>query len=205
MGQYLDEDPMKDLDVVRAVKRVRDYYIGTKYTGRRFDFLDGGGQRDEHVFTSDDIVAVSMLSVTIPPTASIEILEKRRDELSRLLCKIPVGQSLWQVPEGTVSTSSAASALFKMLKSIPGVGWVTAHKLLARKRPDLLPVYDRVVKARLQPRSSKFWIPLRNSLLKNDHEVVDRLEVIREEATLPDPQPSLLRILDVSIWMTSQG
>lgn len=84
-----------------------------------------------------------------------------------------------------------------------GVGWVTAHKLCARKRPKLLPVYDRVVKAALQPRRKDFWIPLRETLRASD-KIVPRLEEVKRLAQIPD-EVSLLRVLDVAVWMTSQG
>lgn len=93
--------------------------------------------------------------------------------------------------------------LWAKLETIEGVGWVTANKLLARKRPQLLPVYDRMVKARLQPRSSDLWIPLRNSFLRDDGAMIERLAEIRSRAEL-DVTPSLLRVFDVAMWMTAQ-
>lgn len=79
---------------------------------------------------------------------------------------------------------------------------MTAAKLLARKRPHLLPVYDQVVKAALQPRSGRFWEPLWEEL--QDVRLVDRLEAVRSEAGV-DGAVSLLRILDFAIWMRNCG
>ena len=203
---FLQNDPMPDLLGRDAVRRVKRYYDPKgKYSGRRFEFFGMGDDGDaaKTEFVANDIVAVSMLSVSIPGSAAIEILETKREVLNRLLEKIPQNVPLWEVTEREIDPkASAASELWKALENVQGVGWVTANKLLARKRPELLPVYDRIVKARLQPRSRTFWVPLRNSLRANDGALVTRLNEIRSLANL-DVRPSLLRILDVAIWMTS--
>jgi hypothetical protein len=87
------------------------------------------------------------------------------------------------------------------LNDVPGIGWVTANKLCARKRPLLLPVYDTVVKAALQPTRQSFWEPLRNEFA--DGELQSRLMELRDEAGVPNL--SLLRVLDVAVWMRNQG
>ena len=143
-------------------------------------------------------MAVSLLSVQIPGQAAINILEDT--SVAEGLIEIPCGVDLWNAPIGVVEPSSAADQIFGRLKGINGVGWVTAHKLLARKRPQLLPVYDRVVKGMLQPRSPKFWIPLWETL--QDPAIPERLKEIRVAAGL-DESISLLRVLDVALWMAS--
>jgi hypothetical protein len=72
--------------------------------------------------------------------------------------------------------------------------------LLARKRPHLLPVYDRVVKAALQPTKRTFWRPLWETL--QDRAVTGRLEELRR---VLDLDVSLLRVLDVAVWMRNWG
>jgi hypothetical protein len=192
----------------KAVKRVARYHSDAKptFAGRKFESLGGGGDRPAVVneFTAEDLVAVSLLSVHIPGEAALEILEAQSEELNGLLSRIPHDVTLWDADPSIVDDkSSDAASLWHKLDHITGVGWVTANKLLARKRPHLLPVYDRVVKAALQPRRKDFWIPLRNSLLSNDGEAIARLEEIRVSAGLMEGHP-LLRVLDVAVWMTSQ-
>jgi Family of unknown function (DUF6308) len=204
MTDYLQHSPAPYLEGQQAIRSVQRYFNPNgAFSGRRFEFLGGGGHRADvaNAFTAFDIVAVSLLSVDIPGNASIEILETESEALSKLLVKIPVGVTLWEAREADVDdNSSAAAKLWFRLRDIKGVGWVTANKLVARKRPDLLPVYDNVVKKKLQPRSEEFWIPLRNSLLRDDRAILNRLSEIRELAQL-EVEPSLLRILDVAVWM----
>lgn len=81
---------------------------------------------------------------------------------------------------------------------------MTAHKLLARKRPHLLPVYDSVLRDALQGSTRAFWLPLRNELLQQGGALVDRLAQLRDDAGLP-PETPLLRVLDVAVWMRNFG
>jgi hypothetical protein len=109
----------------------------------------------------------------------------------------------WEVDEQEIADDSPAGKLWKSLEAVSGIGWVTAHKLCARKRPDLLPVYDRVVKAALQPRRKRFWLPL-HATLQDNHEIIVRLEQIKLLSGIPE-EVSLLRVLDVAVWMSSHG
>jgi hypothetical protein len=195
--------PFLDLD--DATKRVRRYYTETKFTGRQFEWFAGGGDRPEtrDCFTSDDIVAISLLSVYIPGEASLAILQEQWAKLNALLADIPNDVDLRNAPEELIVDGGKADQLWQMLENISGVGWVTAGKLCARKRPRLIPVYDRIVKAALSPGRKSFWTDLRNTL-RAQPDVVQRLDDIRSRTEI-NPDTSLLRVLDVAVWMMSQG
>lgn len=199
----LQGDVWKFLDEV-GVQQVRAYYDPTSgFSGSRFELFAGGGDfiGRHNVFTSDDLVAVTLLEMTVPGNAALALLERDTGGFSELLSAIPVDVDLWDVPDIDIGPDSAAALLWSRLMEFPGMGWVTTSKLLARKRPRLLPVYDTVVKAALQPTSDAFWIPLRGEL--QDSEIKERLREIRNEAVLDD-RVSLLRILDVAIWMRNR-
>jgi hypothetical protein len=206
-AQPLSGDLMFYLEGSNAEDRVRTYFSESEplYTGRRFELLGGGGDTtdDADEFTAEDIVAVSLLSVDIPGSAALKILESG-DQLNNLLALVPKGTTLWEVDPAKVDDmKSDAANLWNELRKIRGVGWVTANKLIARKRPHLIPVYDRVVKAALQPDSTMFWLPLRNSLLANDGHALERIQEIKSKVGL-DRRYSLLRVMDAAVWMTSQ-
>lgn len=81
-----------------------------------------------------------------------------------------------------------------------GVDWVIARKLLARKRPRLLPVYDKVVRCALgRPRPS-FWLALHAALREDDRALHHELLALRQVAGVPETV-SALRICDVTVWM----
>jgi hypothetical protein len=181
-----------------ALPRLERYF--SDKTGRRFERLDGGGDRSEVAdrFTADDLVAVSMLGVEIHPQAAIAILETQATELNGLLAEIPNHVDLWDVPEAVVTDNSPADRLWHSLVAIHGIGPVIAGKLLARKRPRLIPVYDSVVSAAVGE-SEQLWLTLRTAL--QDNGLRTRLAALRAESKV-GTDISLLRILDVAIWMS---
>lgn len=75
-----------------------------------------------------------------------------------------------------------------------------AGKLLARKRPRLLPVYDKVVRCALgRPRPS-FWLALYAALREDDRALHRQLLALRQVAGVPEAV-SALRVCDVAVWM----
>ncbi len=79
------------------VRRYLDDAAGrARYSGAYFERIGGGGDRLEaaNVFTADDLLAVSMLSVRIEGYHALEILHYRADELNGLLSQIPSGIAL---------------------------------------------------------------------------------------------------------------
>ena len=194
---FLDDD---------AAERLRTYFHSGTFTGGRFESLAGGGDRAQvaNSIEADDIVAVSLLSVHIPGRANLQILETRSDEISKLLREVPTNVDLWDAPDGDIAPGSPADRLWALLERLPGSGWVTAGKLLARKRPRLIPVYDQFVHSALQrpAKDESFWLSLREAL-RSDESIVDRLRELKELASLDGV--SLLRVLDVAIWMKVHG
>ncbi|MFJ1709305.1 DUF6308 family protein [Kitasatospora sp. NPDC088346] len=78
-------------------------------------------------------------------------------------------------------------------------GGVTAGKLLARKRPRLLPVYDRVVRCAVG-RPASFWLSLRDALAADGRALHRHLLDLRTAAALPGTV-SALRVCDIVVWM----
>jgi Family of unknown function (DUF6308) len=79
---------------------------------------------------------------------------------------------------------------------------VAAGKLLARKRPRLLPVYDsRIKKILKRPHTDNKWWRDLHDQLTNDTGFVEELESVRKKAGAD--HMSLLRVFDVMCWMFS--
>jgi hypothetical protein len=151
----------QDLDVARLTRILADdqacrdlrLYFGVglgrgklpPFTGGRFEFLDGGGDRPDacNRFTASDILSIEMLSVQLPPLVALDLLEGALGEEAAVLLKqIPTSVPLWDdEAEGLIEDDGPADSVWRLLESQDGVGWVTAGKLLARKRPSLIPVY----------------------------------------------------------------
>ena len=193
-------------DISDAAATLERYFDASSpkeyYTGGFFERLDGGGDRPgvRNIFTGADIVAVSMLSVDIPPRAVKAVLGMERD-LSQLLSEIPWDVDL--VNGGHhIGPSSSAAAAWERLTKVEGIAWVTANKLLARKRPRLLPVYDRVVRDEVG-RPTSFWASLHASLAADNSALHGKLLAIREKAGVGD-DISAIRVFDAVTWLAAQ-
>lgn len=200
MGQAI-RDP-------RAVDDVRAYFAADeqghpRFSGSWFERIDGGGGRADVAdrFTAADMTAVTMLSVRVPAHTAIRLIETDKERLGSLLTAIPTGIEP-DHPRGReqlVTDGSAADTLWTQLKAYDGVGWVIAGKLLARKRPQLIPVYDDYVRAGVG-RPKSWWISVADFFEGGENR--QRLDGIRSKADLPDgPAVSRLRLLDIILWM----
>jgi hypothetical protein len=184
-----------------AVLNVGRYFNTDLYTGARFERLDGGGDRPEvaHQFTASDLTAVRCLGTDIHPSAAIAILETHANRLSALLRRTP-HTPLHEAPLNEIDASSSAGTLLSMLRSddFPHLGRMTALKLLARKRPHLVPCYDIVVARVLdKPRGVLRCL---HSWFHDDPERAKALAEMRDEVGGIE-DISLLRCMDAAVWM----
>lgn len=173
------------------------------YAGGRFELLDGGGDRTEvcNRFTASDIVALKLLSVELPAQVALDLLEGALGEqAASLLQRIPTSVNLWDVDAGDlIEKGGPADSLWRLLEKQDGAGWVTAGKLLARKRPSLIPVYDNVVRcAYAWPQN--FWAALHDALRQGNGSFLATLNGLKQRSSIPC-QVTPLRVLDVAVWM----
>jgi hypothetical protein len=195
------QDDEVALSYLRCYYKVRlDTPLGADFSGARFDIWDSSHTRTQESdnFTADDLVAVTFLSVAVPPKAAWELLARRPDDFNKLLAQVPE-MDLADVEPAAITPSWPAWQLWDELRTLRGVDWVIASKLIARKRPRLVPIYDRVVKA-VTGGDRNFWVPLCQALREDDNALHHRLLRLHREAGLPD-EVSALRVFDVIAWM----
>ena len=122
------------------------------------------------------------------------------DEAAAFLEQIPASVNLWdEEAEDLIEKGGPADGLWRLLEKQDGAGWVTAGKLLARKRPALIPVYDNVVRVAFGwPQN--VWAALRNALRQDHGSFQAALNDARQRAEL-SCRVTPLRVLDVAIWM----
>jgi hypothetical protein len=186
----------------RAVLSLRVYF--ESFTGRWFEVV---ADPDPFSITASDIVAVSMLGVDVPARTSVWLLGAGRAVVRDLLRRVPVGRPIW---DDVVDLSKAGAAwrLWDELIAHHDMGATTTSKLLAAKRPHLVPVQDSVVTAALLGpgvRGFDWWALWRARLQGPEGE-----ELQREARSLVDAVPearhlSMLRTLDVVVWMRERG
>jgi hypothetical protein len=143
--------------------------------------------------TAGDLLAVSLLDIAWRPEAVRQLLGCHSERVSILLGAISSDVDLW---DATAADLAAVDRLWDVLVDMPGVGTATAAKLLARKRPRLCPVTDKVV-IRAAGSPGQTWEALR--LLLRDPGARAAVEALRPPEAA---DASLLRILDVAIWVT---
>ena len=191
---------LEEADGAYAKSSLEAYFFINAFTGSSFETFIGN---DLDNFTAEDIVAVSMLSVKIPPSASRWILKTGREDLSELLSKIepdlPIGH-----PDANLTEGRDAWNLRKMLILLWGVGPTTASKLLAAKRPFLFPIYDQHVAKALQLSPEKYWQPWQEFMRSPNGEKASKI-IGQMAQSLDKPHLSTLRLLDIVIWMQQHG
>lgn len=173
------------------------------FTGGRFELLAGGGDqpdvRDE--FTAADLLAVEMLGVRVPAPVALDLLEGPLGKrVAKYLRDIPSDVPLWaDDAEHLIAEGGPADLLWHLLREQEDLGWVTAGKLLARKRPRLVPVYDDIVKCAMG-KPGNFWTALRSALRHDGCRLLRDIRALKETSAIP-PAVTELRTLDVAVWM----
>lgn len=150
------------------------------------------GENPPDQLTADDLLAVSLLDITWRPDVVRRLLGSDRAEIAGLLGAISTEIDLWQASDADLG---AVDAAWDALLDIPGVGTASAAKLLARKRPRLCPITDKVVIA-AAGLPGLTWEVLR--CLLQDPGARAEVEALRPPEAAG---ASLLRILDVAIWV----
>ncbi|OIQ83083.1 hypothetical protein GALL_351160 [mine drainage metagenome] len=192
-----------------AVELLQGYFSAQPeagFTGAHFERLGGGGDRPELAdeFTAEDLVAVTLLSVKVPAEAALRILGPDRSRLSELLHEIPTNRDLVDVGPAEIDRDWAPWLLDDALSDLTGLGRTTVSKLIARKRPRLIPIYDREVNKVLALNKGPLWRPLAEALQVDGRALHRNLLALRDEAGIgSDITP--LRVLDVIVWRTGKG
>lgn len=200
--------------VEEAGELVRRYYLvpekktGLLSSGSQFDsWAAGDAAAHPNEISDSDLVAVSLLTVSVPGKAAMG-LRAAKETVDKLLAQIPTDLDLHDVPADKVLTiigkNSPASALWYVLVGDAGAKWgigsTVASKIMARKRPRLIPVWDTVIGHVIGKRGPRDQWTNWHALLTNETGLPDRLERIHKLSTVEEPL-SHLRIMDVVLWM----
>ncbi|GAB3134590.1 hypothetical protein GCM10027258_05710 [Amycolatopsis stemonae] len=187
-----------------SLSALRRYFTESRYTGRWFERFAGGGDRPgaANTVTEADVLALNFLSITSLANVAIDATMTHAHRIRDLLEQIPVNVPMHAAPWCTYDGDAPARELWELFRRCGGKHRpVTAAKLLARKRPDLIPVYDNQVRSVLKTPKSEWhclW-----SWFHTDPSRAPALTALRAEAGgIKDI--SLLRCLDVVLWMRAR-
>ena len=185
--------------------------MGGAYTGAAFDVY---GRNDPFMINSDDLIAVTMLSISVNENSNTAIkpsailnLQAQTGSIAALLSQIPLARDLHTLSQDEfdawLGPRSPGDALYELLRHRVPLPRVARHKLLARKRPLLFPIRDTVVEGALGLNGPKdpWWRPWWGAL-SSDDAMVSHLSAIRQLAETP--HLSLLRVADIVIWLRNR-
>lgn len=201
---HILQTPLQSVQDLQRYYNINQPATAQLFAGRAFNSL-GSPTLTEARFTPADILAVECLSVRVPIDVALELLDPAKgslgSQIAEHLAKVPGALELGSgnaTPPAMVGEGDAVKA-WELLKTVTGIGWVTAGKLLARKRPKLIPVWDSVVRCAMgKPKAGQVWTWL-DRLMRNPT-VRKALATLHAQAGLPATVP-LLRALDVVMWM----
>lgn len=202
----LNEFRKTNPDGKNCAKRALDLYFGTegdRYTGSQFEALSDSANPNQ--FTAKDLLSVNCLSVDIPIRASLWLLaEEGQNAINPLLSQVPQDLEIWSVEaERALGPNGPMIEIWKLLKTANwpnprggnGLGGLTKRsKLLAAKRPHLVPILDRVIQD-IFPSIENYWSAFRTAL--QDNEIRAEIQEITENAPA---HLSLLRKIDAALW-----
>jgi hypothetical protein len=193
-------DPHHRLLIVR---HLRNYFgnndADSGYEGRQFEWFQKYSARER--FTSNDILAISALSVSVPATTARRLIEDPEGTYNTVLQKCIAHESAnttkletsWLWAEG-----SPFLDLFEQLGTERGVAKVVRSKLMAAKFPSLIPIRDSRVEALLEMEKATSWWEPMHQLLDKTKETLFKIEV------QPGVKVEPLRKLDVILWMEAR-
>lgn len=204
---HLTEERRQD-----AVKLLQSYFAGIlsgsgHFEGGWWDDFDPSGSRESspNTFTVDDLLSASLLSADIPAQAILRILGDKARELSAGLERLGVDRDLADEPTEAIRELERTDTLWRSMRDIDGMGRTRTSKLIARKRPRLIPIYDSLVgDAVFGGTSVGQWSRLNAALRADNGALQRRLISLRQDAGLPD-SISPLRIFDVIAWLDARA
>ena len=173
-----------------------DYFKSDRYTGRNFEFFSQAS--NPYRFDGNDIAALMCLSISPHANISSALLGlSSRSDFQFL----PGDResSIWARPRSDFEKGGRFHNIFDELCAIPNVASVVASKLMASKFPHSIPVYDRDVSALLDE-PNEWWFGWHETMQSST--LRKRLVNLRESLELHNV--SLLRVIDVALWMEAQ-
>jgi hypothetical protein len=194
-------------DTETAVLHLERYYSEDddgqpSYTGSRFESV-AALNTDPNTLGPADFVAVSMLSVMVPAEAALRLMGRDAAEISRRLAQISVDLDIVDADPAWLRGDSPAGQLWALLRrGRDGLGPTTTSKLLAAKRPRLLPIWDSFVEEATGLDTNGYWEKFRYVLIDDDRGMWDWLRCLRAEVPAVPATVSELRTFDVLLWMS---
>ena len=149
------------------------------------------GDNDPSRFGNDDLLSLNLLDESV---TALQIEKLTRGKFDDLLQALGENYDITELDGGPYEP---ANKIWIALFDIHGFGPTRVAKLLARKRPKLIPIRDSIVNKQLQIAGFSWWKSLA-ATMRHSHvkELLEEMSPTKDECDV-----SHLRVLDVAIWM----
>ncbi|WP_100422553.1 DUF6308 family protein [Sediminihabitans luteus] len=215
----LDAAKESTLRALASAPLERYYDVRGGYAGATFASI---APNDPYDVTGADLHALSMLSVTVGPAATRRVLDHGEHRLRLLdaLAAVDPGARLEDASAAVLESAWRLHEVAKEALADPTTKgqsdpWVTAAKLVARKRPRLLPVRDTKVRALLGlglARDGRLELQALRYLVTDPDVTAAMTQAVQrargqaaseERECVFDVEP--LRVLDAALWLDSMA
>lgn len=191
----VDQDLLSNR-ILHVLERPKTKELVHRYFNPRFEepfagsLFDTLGENHPKQFGIDDLLSLNLLD---EPVNAYQVKQITSGNFDKLLAEISSTADITQL---NGQLYEKANELWESLTEVKGFGPTRVSKLLARKRPKLLPIRDSVVNELLGIKGLSWWRALSASFgHTNITALLDNIDPGAEH------EPSALRILDVAIWM----
>lgn len=214
-------DAVKQISIEQAEVWARRYFgsepSGVPYSGAYFNRI-GSEELAPDRFTASDLYSLQCLAVNVPVLPGIVFLETHAETVNSMLAQIPHDLRLEDVSSTEYSNllgpDSDAWALYRLLRADPkplkqlndpaltgrwNMGPTRVSKLMARKRPHLIPIEDSVVNRVIGTDAKDTWKEWWHALTTDPEPLTSMAGTVRHAAKTPEL--STLRALDIVLWM----
>ena len=187
------------------VEYLRVYAEDCAYTGAFFHDLSFAGPSHPDRIDIADVASLSLLSVTLNATMARQLIQRSTwtDELAKELALEPDRDlgDLTEAEAARLESDDGLNHAWHRISGIHGIGPTRTSKLLARKRPRLIPIWDRVIDRTLGLEGTmSYWNAFHTALTIEGRALDMRLAQLGELAGISD-RFSRIRTLDILAWM----
>lgn len=192
------EAKIRELCERSGVKEAVSRYIDeeSKYAALSFNM---GWQDEPYAITSHDLLTLNFLGIRVEPLGYRQLIDKHAEIEKHLRVIDDLSLPLWKLESADDPVYKAANEAWKAIRELYGFNYVVASKLLARKRPHLIPILDRWVEQFYDHDTKEYWLPLAEAL--RAPRLIEAVKALRP-SHLSDEDLSVIRTLDIAIWMT---
>lgn len=202
------------LQASKALAHARAYFVGhgggRPYAGAAFETIGHSWRLDATVntITPSDLLALGCLSTPLKKYTAADLLEPSfQAQASALLARIPADAAIADDHAAILlADKSPASELYRLIRTVSGMGKTRTSKLLARKRPGLIPIRDtNVEKALDASRSDDWWLPYHAMITTPKAATPFELAVRIHEMLGISAVVTPLRVIDAILWRSVES